>query len=210
MAIRSELIRLMTLTLLLVLHNVAYAKLIKCWQNNVGVRECGRTVPPEYSQSRIEIINERGLVVKVIDAAKTPTELAEERERKRIRKEQDDIRKAQARLDSILLNTYTTERDLLLARDNNLKAAQGQIDISNGNLRLLQSNFVELQNQAANYERAGNKPPPQLIKKLNKARKQVRLKKIHIESKELVKLEMLEKFKHDLNRFKELKRGRID
>jgi len=210
MAIRSKLISLVTLTLLLALHNVVHAKLIKCWQNDVDVRECGSTVPPNYSQSRIEVINERGLVVRVIEAAKTPTELAEERERKRILKQQDDILKEQARLDSILLNTYTTERDLVLARDNNLKAAQGQIDISNGNLRLLQSNFVNLQNQAANYERVGNKPPSQLIEKLDKARELVKLKKIHIESKESTKNDMLEKFKQDLIRFNELKRGRIN
>lgn len=210
MARRSKLINLIALSLLLVLHHSAHAKLIKCWTNKVGVRECGSTVPPEYSQSRIEIINERGLVVKVIEAAKTPAELAAERERNRAAQELEDRRKERARLDSILLNTYTTERDLILARDTNLKAAQGQIDISKGNLKLLQSNFEDLQKQAANYERAGKKPPKQLITKLDNSRELVKQKKIHIESKESSKKEMLEKFKQDLKRFKELKRGRIN
>ncbi len=210
MAKRCKLISLIAFSLLLMLQNTAQAKQIKCWQNKVGVRECGSTVPPEYSQSRIEIINERGLVVRVIEAAKTPAELAAERERKRIAKEREDKLKEQARLDSILLNTYTTERDLLLARDTNLKAAQGQIDISKGNLRLLQSNYDDLQQQAANYERAGKNPPKQLITKLDKAQEQVKQKKIHIENKESSKKEMLEKFEHDLSRFRELKRGRIN
>ncbi|VAW96684.1 hypothetical protein MNBD_GAMMA21-1134 [hydrothermal vent metagenome] len=210
MAIRSKLINLVILILLLAIQNTAQAKLIKCWQNKAGVRECGSAVPPEYSQTRIEFINERGLIVKVVEAAKTPQELAAERERKHIMKEQEDLRKEQARLDSILLNTYTTERDLLLARDNNLKAAQGQIDISRGNLKLLQSNFDDLQNQAANFERTGKQPPSHLIVKLDKARELVKQKKIHIESKEVSKNEMLEKFKRDLTRFKELKRGRIN
>ena len=210
MAKRSTLISLITLILLLALHHTAQAKTIKCWQNNVGVRECGSAVPPEYSQSRIEILNDRGLVVKVIEAAKTPSELAAEKERERIAKEQEDLRKERERLDSILLNTYTTERDVLLARDTNLKAAQGQIDISKGNLKLLQSNFDDLQKQAANYERAGKEPPKHLITKLDKAREQVKLKKIHIENKEASKKEMLDRFKRDLARFKELKRGRIN
>ncbi len=197
---RSQLSKLFMLLMLLALHHPAQAKLIKCWENKAGVRECGSTVPPEYSQSRIEIVNERGLVA----------ELAAERERKRIAKEQEDVRKERARLDSILLNTYTTERDLIIARDTNLKAAQGQIDISTGNLKLLQSNFDDLQNRAANYERAGKKPPEQLIAKLNKARELVKQKKIHIESKVSSKKEMEEKFKRDLTRFKELKRGRIN
>ncbi len=210
MAIRSKLIHLVTLTLLLAIQNTAQAKLIKCWQNKADVRECGSAVPPEYSQTRIEYINERGLVVKVIEAAKTPQELAAERERNRKLKEQEDLRIEQARLDSILLNTYTTERDLLLARDNNLKAAQGQIDITMGNLKLLQNNFDDLQNQAANFERTGKQPPEQLIVKLDKARELVKQKKIHIETKEISKKEMLERFDRDLARFKELKRGRIN
>ncbi len=210
MANSSKFTKLVALTMLLAVPHLAQAKLIKCWQNNVDVRECGSTVPPEYSQTRIEYINERGLVVKVIAAAKTPTELAAERERKRILKEQEDQRKERARIDSILLNTYTTERDLILARDTNLKAAQGQIDITRGNLKLLQSNFEDLQNQAANYERGGNTPPKQLIVKLDKARELVKLKKIHIEAKEASKKEMLKRFERDMARFKELKRGRIN
>ncbi len=210
MAKSSKFFKLVALTMLVTMTYPAQAKLIKCWQNNVGVRACGSSVPPEYSQSRIEYINERGLVVKVVEAAKTPAELAADRERIRILKEQEDRRKEQARLDSILLNTYTTERDLILARENNLKAAQGQIDIAGGNLKLLLSNFDELQKQAANFERAGNKPPKQLIEKLDNARELVRIKKIHIESKETGKKDMLERFDRDLARFKQLKSGRLN
>ena len=38
---------------------------IKCWKNKDNVRECGQAVPQEYSQQRIEVINSKGIVIKV-------------------------------------------------------------------------------------------------------------------------------------------------
>lgn len=187
----------------------AQAKNIMCWINDIGIRECGRVVPPEYSQSRIEVVNERGLVVEVIEAAKTPEELAIEKEREQLRKLREAEQKEQERQDNILLNTYTTERDLILARDNNLKVAQGQIEVSMGNLKLMQSNLADLQEQAANHERAGRKPPQKLVDGINKLAEQIKAKERHIDHKEQAYKEMEDRFARDLKRFRELKSGRV-
>jgi chromosome segregation ATPase len=202
------LISTLLVTSLLLMATHAHAKTIKCWKNKNGIRECGRTVPPEYSQTRIEIVNERGLVVDVIEAAKTQEELAIEREREELRRLREEERKEQARLDSILLNTYTTERDLILARDNNLKAAQGQIDISKGNLKLLEDNLNDLQEQAANHERAGRQPPKKLIEEINTLAGQINKKQEIIKDKETALEELEQRFARDLKRFRELKSGR--
>ena len=180
---------------------------ISCWKNNLGVRECGSVVPPEYSQQRIEIVNERGLVIKVIEAAKSPEELARERELKRIQDEEEAKRKEQERLDKILLNAYATERDLLLARDNNIKSAKGQVDISKGNLRIMQGNLEDLQNRAANHERSGQKPPETLVKEIETLKKQVAIKSANIEKQEENLKILEERFESDLKRFRELKKG---
>lgn len=183
---------------------------ISCWKNNIGVRECGTVVPPEYSQQRIEIVNERGFVVKVIEAAKSQEELAQERELKRLQEEEEAKRKEQARLDAILLNAYTTERDLILARDNNLKSAKGQVDITKGNLKILQGNLEDLQTRAANHERSGQKPPEALIKEIETVKKQVAVKTANVERQEENLKIMEEKFESDLKRFRELKKGRLN
>jgi hypothetical protein len=166
-------------------------KTFKCWKNDLGIRECGNMVPPEYSQRRIEIVNDRGLVVKVIEPPKTPEELEKERE--------------QERQDAILLNAYTTERDLLIARDTNLKAAQGQIDIAENNLKMLQNTLSDLQTRAGNYERSGNKPPKKLIEDINQTKKSITEKKRTIDKKKSNKAKMEERFKNDLARFRKLK-----
>ncbi len=184
---------------------VADARLISCWTNDNGIRECGTSVPPEHSQKRIEIVNERGLVVKVIPAAKTKEQLAEEREAARIQKELEEQRKERARQDAILLNAYTTERDLILARDNNLKAVEGQIEISRGNLRVLKDNLAQLQKEAANYERSGKKPPEKLLKNIEETKVQIQTKQNYVDIKEKEKDKMQARYEKDLKRFRELK-----
>ena len=189
---------------------LAYAANINCWKNNLGIRECGSVVPPEYSQQRIEIVNERGLVVKVIEAAKSKEELAKEREEKRLQEAEEAKRKEQARLDAILLNSYTTERDLILARDNNLKSAKGQIEISKGNLRIMQASLDDLQNRAANFELGGKKPPASLVKEIEELKKQIRVKTMNIENQESSFKIMEERYESDLQRFRQLKQGRVN
>ena len=184
---------------------VAEARLISCWVNDSGIRECGTSVPPEHSQKRIEIVNERGLVVRVIPAAKTKEQLAEEREAARIEKELEKQRKERARQDSVLLNAYTTERDLILARDNNLKAIDGQIQITQGNLRVLNNNLASLQKEAANYERSGKKPPEKILKNIEQTRAQIETKQQYLDIKLKEKAEMEERYNNDLERFRELK-----
>lgn len=206
----TKYISMLLVTGLLLPVSVVQARNIKCWKNNIGIRECGSLVPPEYSQSRIEIVNERGLVIDVIEAAKTPEQLARERQQELKRKQAEAERKERARLDAILLNSYTTERDLILARDTNLKAAQGQIDISRGNLKLMQSNLSDLRKQAANYERTGKQPPAKLVDEINKLGKQIEQKQIVIEQKEQEKKDMEYRYKRDLGRFRQLKGGRIE
>ncbi len=187
-----------------------HAKLIKCWENDVGIRECGSTVPPEYSQKRIEVVNERGLVVRVIEAAKTPEQLAREREQEYLRKQQEAARREQARLDAILLNAYTTERDLLLARDNNVKAAQGQIDISRSNLKLLENNLADLESRAANYERTGKEPPQSLIDEISQLKVQISGKSENVARQEDDLQRLKSRFDSDLKRFRQLKKGRVN
>jgi len=196
-------------SLLLPVTSVLLPRNYMCWKNNIGIRECGASVPPEYSQSRIEVVNDRGLVIRVIEAAKTPEQLAREKEQKYKREQEEAMRKERARQDAILLNAYTTERDLIIARDTNLKAAQGQIDISKGNLKLMQTNLLDMQEQAANFERSGKKPPEKLVEQMKALGKQIEEKQRVIEQKEAEKKDMEFRYKRDLERFRQLKGGRI-
>lgn len=180
-------------------------KLIKCWKNDLGIRECGEIVPPEYSQRRIEVLNDRGLVIQIIEPPKTREQLEQEHEQEQLRKAREAAKKEQERQDAILLNAYTTERDLIIARDTNIRAAQGQLDIAEGNLKMLQNSLADLQTHAGNYERSGNKPPKQLITEINQTKQQIADKQKVIEKKQEEKAAMEKRFDKDLARFRKLK-----
>jgi hypothetical protein len=175
---------------------------IKCWINKDGVRECGQAVPQEYSQKRIEVINSKGIVVRVIPAKE---ELDEIRRQEKLRKAEERKKTAARRKDLILLQTYTTERDLLLSRKHNLQAVDGIINITNSNTNTLKENLTTLEKRAADYERNGEQIPDELLKDMANLKSQIKDNEEFIAKKKLAKQVTEAKFDADLKRFRELK-----
>ena len=97
----------------------ANAARFKCWTNDEGVRECGNVVPPKYSQKQHEEVNNQGVTVRQITRAKTKEEIEREEkaaaEKAAREKEVARIAKIRAAKDRVLLDTFTTEDDLVLA-----------------------------------------------------------------------------------------------
>ena len=162
-------------------------------------------VPPEYAQQRIEIINNKGIVIKVIERTKTPEELAEFRRQEEIRKAKEREIAAKKRKDLVLLQTYTTEKDLLQARKQNLRAVEGIIDVTNNNTKILERNLKTLEKQAADYERTGQQPSEELVREIENLESQIKDNQDFINKKILAKNETEAKFDADLKRFRELK-----
>jgi len=182
---------------------------IKCWTNEEGVRECGAVVPPEYSQQRVEVINQRGIVVEVKEAAKTKQQLEEEaREAARLAKlRQEEARHLEeARLrDTILLQSYTTERDLKISYDDKIAAIRGIIDITNTSSRTLSDNLNNTRTKAANYERAGEKPPETVLEEMDSLQRQITDNDKFIAQKQEEIKALQRQYEADLKRFRELK-----
>jgi len=183
----------------------AMAGSIKCWTNTEGVRECGYSVPPEYSQQRIEIMNERGILIGVKEAAKTKEQLEEDARLAKLKQEELQRQKESRLQDTILLNTFTTERDLKISYDDKMEVVKGQIDISNSGTRTLQQNLEAVQKKAANYERAGEATPEKVINEINNLKRQIKDNGKYTARKqqEIKALEL--KYEADLKRFRELK-----
>ncbi|MCG6886346.1 MAG: hypothetical protein LJE74_03980 [Proteobacteria bacterium] len=193
------------LTTLLLLCDVAQAASIKCWTNSEGHRECGQTVPPEYSQQRIDIINERGIVIEVDEAAKTKEQLAEETRQKELLKEQQRREAEQKRRDSVLLNTFSTERDINIAKSRRVDAIVSIIDITNNNTKSLKGNLGEVQKKAADYERAGETPPQELLNEMATIKRQINDNDEFVAKKKKDIDALNKRFEADMKRFRELK-----
>jgi hypothetical protein len=190
---------------LLVTAPATMAGSIKCWTNEEGVRECGAAVPPEYSQQRVEVINERGIVVEVKEAAKTKEQLAEEARLAKL-KEEELRRQEKARLrDTILLSTFTTERDLKISYDDKIAAIRGVIDITNTSTNTLNENLKNAQKKAANYERAGEKPPVRVFEEMDDLKRQIKDNNKFIAQKQEDIKALQRQYESDIKRFRELK-----
>ena len=178
---------------------------IKCWTNKDGVRECGAVVPPEYSQQRVEVMNQRGIVVEVKEAAKTKEQLAEEARLAKL-KEEELRRQEEARLrDTILLQSFTTERDLKISYDGKIAVNRDIIDITNTGTRTLNENLENTRTKAANYERAGEKPPESVLEEINSLKRQIKDNDEFIARKEEEIKVLKQQYEADLKRFRELK-----
>ncbi len=185
------------------------ARNIRCWQNNENIRECGSVVPPEFSQQRIEILNEHGVVIKVLPAAKTKEELAEIARLKKIEQKKQQRITEQKRKDNILLQTYTTEKDLRIGNEDKVTAIKSIIDITNSNTRSLQKNLVKLQKRAGDYERSGQSMPEILTADMENLARQIKDNDEFIAKKQQALINLSKQFDADLERYRLLKQGKV-
>lgn len=183
----------------------ALAGTIKCWTNKDGIRECGYSVPPEYSQQRIEIMNERGIQIGVKEAAKTKEQLEEDARLAKLKQEELQRQEEAHLRDTILLNTFTIERDLRISYDDKIEVVKGVIDITNTGTRSLQQKLNAVQKRAANYERAGETTPEKVVNEINNLKRQIKDNEKYTANKQEEIKALNLKYEADLKRFRELK-----
>ena len=178
---------------------------IKCWTNKDGVRECGYSVPPEYSQQRIDIMNERGIKVDVKEAAKTKEQLEEDARLAKIKQEELQLQEEARLRDTILLNSFTTERDIKISYDDKIEVVNGIVEITNSSTRILQQKLQAVEKKAANYERAGETTPKDVLNQINSLKRQLKDNDKFIAQKEGEIKVLKQNYEADLKRFRELK-----
>lgn len=178
---------------------------IKCWTNNEGIKECGNVVPPEYSQQGHEEVSEQGVTVKKTERAKTLEELEAEEEAQRQQAERERLAKEQAAKDRVLLDTFTTEEDLILTRDGKLNAIDSRIAHTKQVTVGLEKQREDLEVEAANQERAGTAVSDELIADIDSVQRQIQEQMAFIENRQQEKVLLGVQFDADLLRYRQLK-----
>ncbi|MBI2802446.1 MAG: hypothetical protein HYX63_19550 [Gammaproteobacteria bacterium] len=184
------------------------AAAIKCWTNKEGITECGNTVPPEYAQHGHEERNAAG-AVKKLGPAKTQAEVENERVAKaaadKTRAEAEAAAKKQAAADKVLLDTFSSEDDMVLARDGQTANIESQVKLTESRIAKLQKGLDNLITQAADLERRSKPVPEQLTKDIADLRVQIADNKRFIADKHKEQTKLHDKFDADLKRFRELR-----
>jgi hypothetical protein len=180
------------------------AKLYK-WIDDNGQVHYSDTVPAQYLVKEHTEMNQQGLSVKQVDAAETDEERVE---RKRIelvkaRKAQRDEEKR--RRDRILLDTYTTERDLVAARDARIEAVESQIQLSNSIIEDSIKKIEKSETLIASLKAQGRVVPETLYQKVDGDRSQLEtqreVRRTHEDKRKAVNTQ----FSDYILRFRELK-----
>ncbi len=177
---------------------------IKCWAGRDGVRECGNNVPSEFAQQGHSKFNPYGVKIGGQRRAKTIAELREEEWRAQQKVEEDRRREGQARADRMLLDTFDSEHDLMLARDDRIAVLAGEIRIMQGQIEKLQDHLDRMVSSAAALERQGQIPTAQMATDMDGVRAQIEQNRTFITTKREEQEVVRRQFDADIQRFRQL------
>jgi chromosome segregation ATPase len=176
----------------------AEAKLYK-WVDNNGTTHYGETIPPEYADRDTKQIEkgrvkdrQDGFDTKLKDANKTDPAI------------EKATREAKRR-DEALLNTYSNEKEIDLARDRNLLQVEARINSYTTMLKSAQTSLDDLHRENDTLTKQGRKIPPELTSEIAEAEALVakRQKELDTNQKEMDAVKA--RYETDKQRYRELK-----
>jgi hypothetical protein len=192
------------LTLLVLAALPVEARLYK-WVDEQGNVHYTDRVPPEVAQRERAELDKRGITVKKTEAAKTPEEIAREKQLEELRAEQKRVEAEQRALDEVLLRTFRSEDDIIMARDGKVASIDTLIDVTRGTIAKQQERLTEMQRQAADTERQGKPVPRKQIEDMDALRSLIDDGYAAIVKNEQSRQAIIDKHDRDLKRFRQLK-----
>lgn len=139
----------------------AEAKLYK-WVDDKGTTHYGEVIPPEYANKDRDSISKSGLLDKRPEKV-NPEALRAKEEAEQKRKVENQATMEQQRRDSALLNTYSNENEIDMARDRSLVLIDARIE---SNKMLLISSQATLDGHKKEFDsrsKTGKKNPQSLL-----------------------------------------------
>ena len=151
---------------------VAEAKLYK-WVDEKGVTHYGETIPPEYADKDNVQFSDKGTVIKKTEKI-SPGERRANAELTAKKRAEDKAAFEQRRKDNMLLNTFSSENEIDLARDRNLQ----QVDAVINSIQLLHKSAVKslesYHQEVDERTKAGKKIPQSLQADITETESQVK------------------------------------
>jgi len=178
------------------------------WVDDKGEIQYGDRVPPQYASKERSVIDDQGRTVKVYEAPKSPEEKAEAQALIKQQAEAKKLKEQEAVRDRSLLSTYSSDEDMLQARDGKVASVETLIQLTNSRLESMQKRLNELTNDAAEFERSGKKLPDGLVNQMKNIKEQIQHNEDFLKAKQEEKEEIAHKFDEDIKRYRELTSSR--
>lgn len=181
---------------------------MKKWVDEDGQIHYGDRIPPKYLRGEHSVINEQGIEVRKNAAMKTEAELKREAEllkqqQSEERKRQIEVRK-QALRDRVLTDTFTSENDLVIARDARVEAVDSQISLTETLITHDTQRLNDVQSRIKSIEASGREAPANLHKEVKSLSRQLDNNKKFIKDRKKERQKIIDSFDADIKRFREL------
>jgi hypothetical protein len=140
----------------------------------------------------------------VYERAKSTEEKAEAARLAAIEEEKQREAEKRAVHDRSLLATYSSEEDMLLARDGKLASVDALVQLTHSRIESAETRLREYAAEAAEFERSGKPVPAVLQEQIRTARELIAENREFIQEKETERQEITARFNADMIRYREL------
>jgi len=178
------------------------------WRDASGALHYSDALPAEAAKFGYEVVNGQGLVVKRVERAKTPEELAAAKVAAAKAEVERNAAAQQARDDERLLSMYADEAELKHAQQQRLDSLDQEIGAAKFSLRNQEQTLADLLDRAAEFERAGKPLPDTQARQIASMRTQVDGQHQAITRRELERDNIVTGFQAEIAHYRELKAQR--
>lgn len=201
-------IRIVWCLFMVVSMQTAFAAGLEKWTDEEGQVNYGDRVPPKYLRQERETLSPQGVVIKRHHRMMTEEERAQlkakqDKEAAIKRAEMIEARKRALR-DRVLLESFTTERDLIIQRDARVEAVNSQIQLTESIIKDHENKLESIKKRIADIEATNRKVPDNLRKELTSVGLQLETHYQFVQDKSIERNEIIKKFDIDIARFREL------
>jgi len=187
----------------------AFAKNYYRYKNADGAVEIKDKITKEMELTGYDVISELGKLIKHVKPTKTLAELDADR-LKKIEERNKEIKfQQQIRHDADLLRQFSSIGDIIRNRDSQLLALEQRIRIQNSKEDLLKLQLEDQQQQAATYERLGQKVAKSLLNDIQASQDQIINNQLNTTFLEKEKIRVEQSFQRDIIRYKDLESVRM-
>ena len=177
------------------------------WVDKQGVTHYGSSVPPQYADQQLQVLNSQGMTVKTLAAPKTPEQLAAEKQQQATAAQETEEQKKQHATDQMLLDTYTSVADIEQDRNTRAKAMDAQITVTNSAISSLEGNLKTYKKQQEVLTKNHRPIPESVQKDLTDTEQQLAADRKLLGEQTQQKQAMEERFNGYVKRFQELSKA---
>jgi chromosome segregation ATPase len=171
-----------------------------------GKKHYGQTIPPQCVGQVVEELNKQGLVVRRIDPQASATQRAAKEAEEAAKKKEDTAAREEQRRAKALLATYTSEKDIELARQRALEDNQKASKEIEGRVAGLKKRHGELQKELEFFQ-GKNKPPAKLLEDIKSAEIDLKAQEASLAARQKEVERINAKYDDDKKRYIELTKG---